>query len=135
VVVRVKVIRDVMEQNFSMPIKADSLNPLINALVNCLPYKRRWVVGGFQKKWKAATKKHGGKLKTVCTFPAQIQFYARFKFMYRRDICDLYCKSIIDQLVEMGIFPDDNVLFINNVSYGGEIGAKTNEIEVKIISP
>ena len=36
----------------------------------------------------------------------------------------MYVKSIIDQIVSSKILPDDNLEFIDKVSFSGETGAK-----------
>ena len=72
------------------------------------------------------------KLKPIKEFPVSIHFHAKWKNSNKRDVDALYCKAVLDQLVNDKILPDDSLPFISKVIYTGEIKAEKDELIVTI---
>jgi len=115
-------------QSFIIPSKAMSWNTVAR--------KHYRVYQKIYLQWKQATFYAAklANLKPIVQFPAIVSVHCKWKMKRVHDIDSILFKPILDQLVTMGIFPDDSLQFIESVAYSGEIGAKEDEIVITITS-
>ena len=115
-------------QTFIIEDKIESWNALIG--------KHFRSVDKIKSYWKMLTIGALNKYKIlpVREFPCEVSIHCKFKHKTKRDIDSLYVKSIIDQIVSSKILPDDNLEFIDKVSFSGETGAKKDQVIVTICS-
>jgi hypothetical protein len=91
---------------------------------NVLARKNHWIFTSTFDEWKQATFKAARAAKMLpAPGPCTVHVHAKWKWKKRHDIDALCTKPVFDQLVAMGIFPDDNLGFIKAVTFTGEIGA------------
>lgn len=72
------------------------------------------------------------KVKPIKEYPVELEFHAKWKKNYRRDIDQLCVKPITDTLVATGILKDDDISHVARCVFTGEIGAEEDELRICI---
>lgn len=109
--------------------------PAITVSWNILARQNRWKYKTINDEWHklAAYAILRARIKPVTAFPVHVHFHARWKKKMRHDIDSLFsAKPVMDVLVTRKIIPDDNLSYVSQVTFTGEIGADRDELVVTI---
>lgn len=103
---------------------------------NSVACKHWRVYSKLANEWKMITLAalNKAKVKPCTVFPIEISVHCKWKSKKIHDIDSLFTKSIVDQLKASKIIPDDSLEYVDKISFGGEVGAKSDEIIVVLTS-
>lgn len=104
---------------------------------NVLARKHYWEYVRTFDEWKRAVRASAGAMRDGAEerpliFPVKVTFHCRWKQKRRHDVDSVVAKPVLDELVAMGILPDDSLAYVREASFTGEVGADADEMVVTV---
>lgn len=100
--------------------------------------KNRWAYKKVSDEWKIGTTSALVSQKLIKfppeAFPLAVAVIAHWKGRHKHDIDSLYVKPVFDTIADFGIIPDDNIKFIERVTYYGRVGEAEDFLEIIMLS-
>ena len=98
---------------------------------NVLARKNHWIYTKIFNEWKQATWIAATEAKIKPHHdPVKLHVLASWKGKRRHDIDNIILKPVIDQLVSMGVFLDDRIGCIDEITIRGVVNAKEDCLKI-----